>query len=326
MATTTVRYLGLELTSPVILASSGFTSSVDGARRAEDAGAGAVVLKSLFEEQIAAESSLSEEEADYSIHPEAEQYIREMGMHLGPDDYLRLITATKESVAIPVIASVNCISPRWWESYGRQIATTGADALELNIALMPRESTLDRDIEAAYCRIIEQVRSRVDLPLAVKIGPYFTDLPAFTSRLQKAGADALVLFNRFYQLDIDVNALELAPGYRFSTPAELHTPLRWISILSGVLDTDLAASTGVHSGADVAKMLLAGAAVAQVCSAVYQHGHERISAMNADLAGWMDAHGFASIGDFRGRLSQTATGEPEAHERLQYIRALTGIS
>lgn len=326
MTTTTVRYLGLELTSPVILASSGLSASVDGVRRAEEAGAGAVVLKSLFEEQITADASPDEEEVDYSIHPEAEQYIREMGMHLGPNEHLRLIAVAKENVSIPVIASVNCITPRWWGDYGKQIATTGADALELNIALMPRERSDPRHVESAYCRIIEQVRAHVDLPLAVKIGPYFTNLPSFASRLRDAGADALVLFNRFYQLDINTDAMELAPGYRFSTPAELHTPLRWTSILSGELGCDLAASTGIHTGTDVVKMLLAGATAVQVCSAVYQHGYERISEMNTDLIGWMKAHGFARIADFRGRLNQASSDAPEAHERLQYIKALTGVS
>ncbi len=326
MATTTVRYLGLELTSPVILSSSGLTASVDGVRKAEEAGAGAVVLKSLFEEQITADSSPDDEEVDYSIHPEAEQYIREMGMHLGPNDHLKLISAAKEGAGIPIIASVNCVTPRWWGDYGRQIATTGADALELNIALMPRKTSEPYDVESAYCRIIEQVRAQVDLPLAVKIGPYFTNLASFASSLRNAGADALVLFNRFYQLDINADAMELAPGYRFSTPAELHTPLRWTSILSGEIDCDLAASTGAHTGTDVVKLLLAGATAVQVCSAVYQHGYERITAMNADLIGWMQSHGFSRVEDFRGRLNQAASDAPEAHERLQYIKALTGIS
>ena len=326
MATTSVRYLGFDLRSPVILSSSGLTNSVGGIQRAADAGAGAVVVKSLFEEQIEADSGTGADDVDYSAHPEAEQYVRQMSKHLGPNEYLKLLDEAKRAVGIPVIASVNCVTPRWWGDYGTQIATTGADALELNIAIMPRDDAPPAEIEASYCRIVERVRAQVDLPLAVKIGPYFTSIPRLVSQLRRAGADALVLFNRFYQLDIDIDALALSPGYQFSASQEMHVPLRWISILAGEVGCDLVGSTGIHTGADVVKMLLAGATAVQVCSAVYRDGYDRITAMNTDLRAWMDSHGLQTIEEFRGRLSRIGSHNPEAYERLQYIKALTGLA
>ncbi len=326
MATISVRYLGFDLRSPVILSSSSLTNSVAGIQRAAQAGAGAVVVKSLFEEQIDADAGTADEDVDYSAHPEAEQYVRQMSKHLGPEDYLRLIEEAKRVVDIPVIASVNCVTPRWWGDYGRQIATTGADALELNIAIMPRGDASPADIEASYCRIVERVRTQVDLPLAVKIGPYFTSLPRFVAQLRSSGADAVVLFNRFYQLDIDVETQSLAPGYQFSAPQEIHVPLRWISILAGETACDLVGSTAVHTGADVVKMLLAGATAVQVCTAVYRHGYDRIAAMNADLGAWMDRSGFTAVEQFRGRVSRIGSTNPDGYERLQYIKALTGIA
>lgn len=320
------RYLGLSLQSPVVLSSSSLTNTVNGVRRAAEAGAGAVVLKSLFEEQIEAEGVSGSDEVDYSIHPEAEEYIRQMDKHLGSDDYLRLISDAKSAADIPIIASINCVSPRWWGDYGRQVAMAGADALELNIAIMPREGADAEQTERSYVDIVKRVRDQVDLPLAVKIGPYFTSLPRLVARLQQAGAAAIVMFNRFYQLDIDIDAVSLKPGYQFSAPTEIHTPLRWVSILSGETGCELGGATGVHTGADVVKMLLAGATTVQICSAVYQNGFERITEMNTMLASWMNEKGLSSVDEFRGRLSQAGSDRPEAYERLQYIKALTGLS
>ncbi|MFW5880182.1 MAG: dihydroorotate dehydrogenase-like protein [Spirochaetota bacterium] len=326
MPSMSVRYLGLPLTSPIVLSSSSLTNTVNGVRRAAEAGAGAVVLKSLFEEQISTETPENAEQVDYSIHPEAEEYIRQMGKHLGPETYLRLIREAKQAVDIPVIASVNCVTPRWWGDYAKQIESAGADAIELNIAIMPRGGRTPEEVESSYLRIVEQVRKAVNLPIAVKIGPYFTSLPRLTDQLQRAGAGAIVMFNRFYQLDIDVEKLELAGGYQFSSPQELHTPLRWISVLAGGSPSELVGSTGVHTGEDVVKMLLAGATAVQVCSTVYRNGYERITEMNRDLAEWMRNHDFEEIAAFRGRLSQSGSSVPEAYERLQYIKALTGLA
>ena len=338
MASIAASYLGLSLSSPVILSSSSLTGTVNGALRAVEAGAGAVVLKSLFEEQIEADEGLRDDSIDYTAHPEAGDYIEQMGKLVGAAGYLSLIAEVRRAVTVPVIASVNCVSERYWGDYGRQLELAGAHAVELNVAMMPREADSAALVEEHAVRIVESVRRQVSLPIAVKIGPYFTALRPFCARLVDAGASGLVLFNRFYQFDIDTDRLALTGGYQFSAPQEIHVPLRWISILAGRLDgradgrpggarrVDLAASTGVVDGNDAVKLLLAGAAAVQVCSTVYQNGYERIRQINDEITAWMKKHGFQSIDQFRGRLSQANSNEPERYERLQYIKALTGIS
>ena len=327
MPDTSVQYLGHTLRTPIVISSSGLTNTMSGISRAAEAGAGAVVLKSLFEEQIESTIETDGQEMELSMHPEAEQYISQMGMHLGPQRYLELIGEAKAAVDIPIIASMNCVTSKWWGNYGKQIEAAGADAVELNIAVMPRdESEPAEAVEKRYLRIVDRIRQQIDLPLAVKIGPYFTSLPKFASELRKAGASALVLFNRFYQMDIDIEAESLAPGYQFSTPEEIYTSLRWVSILSGDVGCDLSASTGIHSADGVIKQLLAGATTVQMCSALYRSGFEIITQIHDELTAWMERKGYKSISDFQGKLSQSASDDPESYERLQYIKALTGIS
>lgn len=327
MPDTSVQYLGHTLRTPIVISSSGLTNTMSGISRAAEAGAGAVVLKSLFEEQIESTIETDGQEMELSMHPEAEQYISQMGMHLGPQQYLELIGEAKAAVDIPVIASMNCVTSKWWGNYGKQIEAAGADAVELNIAIMPRdESEPAEAVEKRYLRIVDRIRQQIDLPLAVKIGPYFTGLPKFASELRKAGASALVLFNRFYQMDIDIEGETLAPGYQFSTPEEIYTSLRWVSILSGDVGCDLSASTGIHSADGVIKQLLAGATTVQMCSALYRSGFEIITQIHDELTAWMERKGYKSISDFQGKLSQSASDDPESYERLQYIKALTGIS
>jgi dihydroorotate dehydrogenase (fumarate) len=328
MAYLSVQYLGKTLSSPIIVSSSSLTGTVEGVKKCADAGAGAVVLKSLFEEQIEAEMDNNGGDASPEyIHPETEDYFREMGKHLGPADYLKLIEGAKKSVSVPVFASLNCAADPWWTRYAEQIATSGADGIELNIARMPRGIKEDSEsVENRIVDIVEKVNKEVPLPLAVKIGPYFSSLPRLAARLKKAGASGIVLFNRFYQMDIDIEGMKIAPGYQFSGPGELYTSLRWISILSGQIECDFAASTGVHDGKAVIKQLLAGAAAVQVCSVLYQKGFGEIRKMNAEIEEWMGRHKFAGIADFKGKLSQIESASPEAYERLQYIKALTGIS
>lgn len=327
MADLSVTYMGLPLRNPLIVSSSSLTHSTDGARRAEAAGAGAVVLKSLFEEQIKSEiDDESETVADF-LHPEAVEYVQQMGMRLGPSEYLKLVEETKKALSIPVIASVNCVSAKWWASFARQLQEAGADAIELNIAIMPTELTLSSEgVERTYSRIVDRVRREVGIPLAVKLGPYFTALPGLSVELRKQGAAALVLFNRFYQLDIDIEKVELSSGYQFSAPEELHLPLRWISILYDRVGCELAASTGVHDAAGMVKLLLAGAQAVQVCSTLYKNGYDQVGSIIEGLSTWMDSHGYARVDDFRGILSRSRSTRPEYFERLQYIRALTGIS
>ncbi|HUX11969.1 MAG TPA: dihydroorotate dehydrogenase-like protein [Spirochaetia bacterium] len=327
MSDLSTSYLGLKLKNPLIVSSSSMTQSLNGVKKCAEHGAAAVVLKSLFEEQIEVEVDAQEKEADVSIHPEAQEYVRQMGMRLGPNSYLDLIRESKSSVDIPIIASVNCVDAKWWGQYAKQIQSAGADALELNISIMPRGlSESAETVEKQFTSIVQTVRQQVDLPLAVKIGPYFSSLPKFVLELEKAGASAVILFNRFYQLDIDLRLMKLAPGYQFSSPNEMHVPLRWISILSDKLKLDLAASTGVHDGDAAAKMLLAGAAAVQICSTLFLHGFNQIQIILNQLEQWMKSQGMNSVEQFRGRLSQKGSPNPEAYERFQYIKALTGVA
>jgi dihydroorotate dehydrogenase (fumarate) len=295
-------------------------------RRCAKAGAGAVVLKSLFEEQMKAETAGMEQNIWLPGHPEAFEYVSKMGMAIGPREYLQLIKETKEHVSIPVIASLNCISPKWWANYAKQIEAAGADALELNISAMPSDpNRKSEEVEQLYFRILEEVKARVDIPIAVKIGSHFTSLARVAGELCRRGVSALVLFNRFYQLDIDIEKLELIPGYKLSSPHEMSLPLRWIALLAGRVDCDLAASTGVHDGAGAVKQLLAGAKAVQLCSTLYLNGVEQIGRILEDMETWMEKHGFESLDQIRGTLSQMQSDNPELYERLQYIKALVGV-
>ena len=326
MADLCTTYIGLTLRNPIIVSSCGLTGTAKGIRQCVEAGAGAVVVKSLFEEQIDLEVSSQQEHSDLSAHPEASEYIQQMGKHLGPSEYLKLIETAKRENQVPIIASVNCVSSEWWVDWARQLEKAGADALELNIAIMPRNPGQSCDeIEKRYVRIVEGVSKRIQIPIAVKIGPYATSLPALAHALTRAGAAALVLFNRFYQLDVDIDRLTPTAGYQFSTPNEIYQPLRWISVLSTTLDCQLSGSTGVHSGKEAVKLLLAGAHTVQLCSTLYCNGLERLAEVRDELNSWMETHGFVSLADFRGHLAQLARKDPETFERLQYIKALTGV-
>ncbi len=326
MADLSTSYLGLPLRNPLIVSSCSLTKHADGVARCADAGAGAVVLKSLFEEQIAVETASVSDHLWMGDHPEAFAYVQGMGMELGPRDYLTVIEQAKARVDIPVIASLNCITPRWWLGYARQLAEAGADALELNVSALPTSpGRTGAEVEQLYEDVVHGVSEATGLPLAVKLGPYFSSLPNLALRLSDAGADALVLFNRFYQLDIDARRMELRPGYRFSTRSELSLPLRWIALLSGRIRAQLSATTGVHDGEDAAKLLLAGADTVQVCSALYLHGLERLRYILDGLDSYMESQGVPDVAALRGRLAQSASERGETYERLQYIGALVGI-
>lgn len=326
MADLSTSYLGLQLHNPVIVASCSLVNTVDGAERCADAGAGAVVLKSLFEEQIEADTNLLQQNVWLAGHAEAFDYVRNMGIELGSRDYLTLVEKAKKKLSIPVIASLNCITPTWWTDYAKRIENAGADALELNIAVLPSDPSRTGDaIEHLYFKILEAVKKSVKIPIAVKIGPYFTSIARMTHELCKRGASALVLFNRFYQLDINIENLALAPGYRLSSREEISLSLRWISLLAGRIKCDLAAATGVHDGTDVIKQLLAGASAVQVCSTLYLNGVKYIDTILTQIAAWMNQHKFDSIDQLKGKLSQAESDRPELYERLQYIKALVGI-
>ena len=326
MADLSTTYMGLELKNPIIVASSDLTMSAGGVLECEKAGAGAVVLKSLFEEQIEDDIRQARNEAPFpDHHTEAEDYIRKTALNLSEDRYLRLIREAKASTSIPVIASLNCVRPDWWTSYAVRMAKAGADGIELNIAIMPAYlMQTAAEVESNYVRIVESVREKVSLPLSVKIGPYFSSLPHTARALRNAGADALVLFNRFTQFDIDIQNMELIHRYHYSTSRDIHLPLRWIAVLAAQSGCQLASATGVHDGEGVIKQLLAGAQAVQVCSVLLREGLGRIGEMISELERWMDRHEFESIDDFRGRMSMELEGKPDYYQRQQYIRVLSG--
>jgi len=326
MADLSTDYMGLKLRNPLMVASCSLTNAVEGVQRCADAGAGAVVLKSFFEEQIEADTKEIEKNVWLAGHTEAYDYVRKIGIEIGAQDYLTLLEKSKDSVSVPVIASLNCVTPGSWTDYARRIESAGADAIELNVALLPSDPRHSgEEIENLYYDIVESVKKSVKIPLAVKVGPYFTSMANVAAELCNRGAAALVFFNRFYQVDINVDKLNLVPGYRFSTPEEINLPLRWISLLAGRLECDLAATTGAHDAGGVVKQLLAGASAVQICSALYIHGIGHISNILSNIEAWMKLHHFESVAQFRGRLSQKDSDRPELYERLQYIKALVGI-
>lgn len=350
MSNLSTRYMGLELKNPLVVSSCGLTKTVQGIQQAAEAGAGAIVLKSLFEEQINAELDELAQESQHSGHTETYDYLQGFGRAFGPNEYLKLVSDAKAAVSVPIIASVNCVTAERWTEYAGKLAAAGADGLELNIGFLPNDSAISGVVvEERYLEILSAVRNEVTLPIALKIGPYFSSLghlakqlgndrmkgPPFTvgwcgpgesdKKVSWKGADALVLFNRFYRFDIDVDKRRLSGGNPYSTSEELHVSLRWISLLAGRVACDLAATTGVHDGHDMIKQLLAGATVVQVCSTLYRNGLSQIGLILDQLEEWMQRHGFESTADFRGQLSQVRSDDPGDYERLQYIKALVGI-
>lgn len=326
MADLETKYMGLELANPIVVASSGLTKDADSVRGCADAGAGAVVLKSLFEEQVIADMKREKQYSTAAWHPEALDYVEGMGIELGPREYLRVIREAKKAVSIPVIASLNCVSPAVWADYAKQMTREGADAIELNIAFMPSSPKRSGDdIERAYFDTLADATAGIDVPIAVKIGPYFSSIASMALALSRRGIDALVLFNRFYQIDIDIEKIELSSKITLSSPKEISLPLRWISLLSGRVECDIAASTGIHDTAGVIKMLLAGATVTQLCSTLYLNGLDHIKLILDNLDTWMKEHEFEDIASMRGKLSSMNSENPELYERIQYIKAHVGV-
>ena len=320
--------MGLELKNPVIVGSSGLTATVEKVKECADAGAGAVVLKSIFEEQILAEvADIRKASGDSYWHPEAEQYIREYGRHHAAEAYVDLIKAAKAAVDIPVIASVHCVSAGAWTEFANKVELAGADGLELNVYVLPSDPKRDgKQNEQVYFDVAEAVRAVSKIPMALKIGSSFSSISEVAVRLGKTSVDALVLFNRFFRFDFDIEELELVPAAFISDPAEMTVPLRWVSILSGRVDCDLAATTGVHDGAGVVKQLLAGASAIQVCSALYKNGVGYVGSILSELTDWMERHGYSSVGEFRGKMSQDASSDPAAYERVQFMKGTGGVS
>lgn len=319
------KYMGLTLRNPIIAASSGLTKSVSKIVDCEKSGAGAVVIKSVFEEVLA--------QADYhiaesaSIHAEAYDYLRsQLEMQYGPREYCDLIQEAKKQVSIPVIASINCISSKWWIDYAKQFQDAGADALELNVFKTATDTAEDgAAIEKIYFDIIEGVKKQVSIPVALKIGIYFTALPQFVAQLAKKGADGVVLFNRFTEPDIDVDNLALTTTFSFSTSYDIYKPLRWTALLAGNVGCDISATTGVKSANDVIKLLLAGASTVQIASLLYQRGVDRLAEIVAELKAWMAVHHFERISDFQGRLSFKRSNSPQTFLRSQFMEKIRGV-
>ncbi len=320
-------YLGLKLRTPLVVAASPLSEDLDTIKQMEDAGAAAVVLYSLFEEQLrqdTAELAYNLDHGTYST-PEALTYFPEPeSFRLGPEEYLKHISNAKKAVKIPIIASLNGSSVGGWTKYAKAIQIAGADALELNIYNIPTDENLtSAQVEQSYLDILKAVKSDVTIPVAVKLSPFFTNFANMAKRLDKAGANGLVLFNRFYQPDIDLEALEVKPNILLSTPMAMRVPLRWIALLYGKLRASLAATSGIHRASDVLKMLMAGADVTMLCSALIRHGVRQLSVVERDLVAWMEEHEYTSITQLKGSLSQKNCAEPSAFERAQYMKAIS---
>jgi dihydroorotate dehydrogenase (fumarate) len=325
MADLRTRYLGLELPSPLVASSSPLTGSLDGLRRLEAAGVGAVVLPSLFEEDLAEETEQVDAlRATGATAAEARAgHPDQAGYGAGPAAYLSLVTQAKQTLSVPVIASLNGVSRGGWVRYAARLEEAGADALELNVYYVSsRPGSSSSEVEWHYLDVVRSVRQAIGIPLAVKLSPYFSSLANLAGQLAEAGANGLVLFNRFYQPDLDIEAMEVRPALELSSSTELRLPLRWIAILHRRFGVSLAASTGVHTGEDVLKVLLAGADVAMMTSALLRHGPDHLRRVEVGVGDWMDGHGYETVDQLRGRLSQRSVPDPAAFERANYIRTL----
>ena len=322
----TTSYLGLTLKNPLVHSASPLSENVDTMKRLEDAGVSAIVMHSLFEEQITHESRQLDHYLSYGTESQAEarSYFPEANSYrVGPDGYLEKIRLAKAALAIPVIGSLNGVSRGGWVEYARLIQQAGADALELNIYMIPTDPEMSGpEVEQMYVDTVAAVRAEVTIPLAVKVSPYFSAMANMAKRLESAGADGLVLFNRFYQPDFDLDQLEVVPHLVLSTSWEMRLPLRWVAILYGRVDVDFAITSGVHSHEDVIKGVMAGASATMMTSALLQNGISHVRGVLDGLARWMKEREYASIAQMRGSMSQKHVKEPAAFERANYMKML----
>jgi len=320
------KYMGMTLKSPLVVSASPLSKTLDGIKKIEDAGAAAFVMYSLFEEQIELEqkelfsiSTMGSESfaESLSYFPDVAEY------NLGPDEYLEHIRKAKESVSIPVIASLNGKTTGGWTRYAKLMEEAGADALELNIYNIPTLTELKgEDLEKNYIEIVKSVKDNLSIPVAVKLSPFFTNLANFAKKLDEIGTDALVLFNRFYQPDINLDELEVEPHIVLSNPTEMRLPMRWIAILKGRIFADLAATSGIHYGEDVIKMLLVGANVTMLCSSLLRYGVEHLKDIQEEMIEWLEERDYESVMQLQGSMSQLNVADPSAFERAQYMKAI----
>ncbi len=318
-----VNYLGLKIKSPVVVGSSGLTFSIEKLKEIEQAGAGAVILKSIFEEEIQNEyNHIAEEEARIDEHDRG--YLDYYDFKIKEDNikkYVSFIEAAKKEINIPVIASINCKSAHEWTFFAKKLQDAGADALEINLFTLPSDFSLTSEkVEQTYLEIIKKVKEQVTIPVSVKISYHFANLASFVKQLSQTGVEGIILFNRFFQPDFDIDNFKVVPTNIFSNPADVATTLRWMSILHGRVDCNLIASTGVHDGASVIKELLAGADAVQAVSTLYKNGINHISTMLDDLTEWMEKHDFQNIDDFKGKMSQQKSINPAEYERVQFMK------
>ncbi len=325
----TTTYLGLQLKNPLVASASPLSKKVDIARRLEDAGASALVMYSLFEEQITHESYEMDHYLNHGTNSFAESlsYFPDLDTYnLGPETYLEHLHNIKQAVNIPVIGSLNGVSSGGWVRYARKIEQAGADALELNIYYLSTDPDLSSaELEEVYVKLVKDVRETVSIPIALKLSPFFTSIPQMAKRFVEVGANGLVLFNRFYQPDFDLDALSVVPHLELSTSHDLLLPLRWIAILYGRIQADFALTSGVHTAQDVLKAMMAGANVAMMASTLLESGPKRLTHILSDLQRWMEEHEYESISHMRGSMSQRAVAEPAAFERANYMKALNSF-
>jgi dihydroorotate dehydrogenase (fumarate) len=320
-------YLGLPLRSPLVPSSSPLTEKLDNLKQLEGAGAGAVVLPSLFEEQLTKESLELDKELNQGTesYPESLTYLPELDHYnLGPELYLDSIRKAKAALSIPVIASLNGVTRETWVRFAKEIEKAGADALELNVYYLPEDlGENGASVEERYLELIGAVRKEVQLPLAVKLSPYFSAAGNLVTKIDRMGVDGVVLFNRFYQPDIDIEKLEVVSHLQLSIPEELRLRIHWVALLFGQIKADLAVTGGVHSHADVLKAMMAGAKVAMMASALLKNGIHHLKKLSDDLVCWMEEHDYESIEQMQGSMSRKALGAGKGYERMQYIRLLS---
>ncbi len=319
--------MGFNLKNPIIVGSSGLTNSIENIIKIERNGAAGIVLKSLFEEQINYHINKAySQDIGNNAYPEAQDYISEYTLQNDVDQYLKLIGESKKSVSIPIFASINCVSAKEWISFARKIQDAGADGLELNIFILPSDpDKTGIENEAMYFEIIDEVLKHVSIPVSIKISYYFSGFANTAMKLSWTGIKGMVLFNRFFSPDIDIDKFKVTSTNVFSTPDELAIPLRWIAMLSNRIECDIAASTGIHDGKAIIKQLLAGADAVQVSSILYSKGFEQIPIMLNEVEGWMKIHKFNSIEDFKGKMSIKKSLSPAAYERVQFMKHFSGI-
>lgn len=326
----TTRYLGLRLRNPLVASASPLSDSLDKIRRLEDHEVAAVVLPSLFEEQLELEASTvgSDLWRGAEASPESLNYFPDLDTYnLGPDGYLELIRRAKAAVRVPIIGSLNGVSRGGWIRYAREIEQAGADAIELNIYALATDPLRGAaDVEMEYCELVRTVTQTVRIPVALKLSPFFTAIANFAAQLDESGARGLVLFNRFYQPDFDIDALEVVPNMNLSHSSELLLRLHWVAVISGRVRADLAITGGVHSASDVVKALMAGARVTMMTSALLQNGLNHLDTVRRELTGWMEEHEYESVDQMCGCMSQRNTADPQAFERANYMRVLSSYT